>query len=129
MKDKEMKILLQAQQGELDAVLMYQELAKIIKSDDISKELLSIAKDEARHASVFRKLTDVELKPKASKAKVIKILVKLLGIKRTFKIIAKGEYKAADKYEKVVDVFPEILDVKKDEEVHGDKMMEISKIV
>ena len=45
--------LLRSQQGELDAVLMYQRLAKVVKTDKEREAFLQLAKEEGRHASVF----------------------------------------------------------------------------
>ena len=49
--------LLSSQQGELDAVLMYQRLAKVVKTDKEREAFLQLAKEEGRHASVFHGYT------------------------------------------------------------------------
>ena len=126
MDDKTLKALLGAQQGELDAVLMYQSIAKKIKNEEIKALLLDSAKDEGRHASVFHKLTKVDLKPKRTLAIVVPRLMSILGKKIVFKIIAKSEYGVKDSYEKLIPEFPEIADVLKDEFKHGDRMIELS---
>jgi len=127
MDDKTLKALLGAQQGELDAVLMYQKIAARIKDPDIKAILLDAAKDEGRHASVFHKLTNVVLKPKSLQANAVVFLMYILGKKRTFKIISSFEYKAKDSYEPLIKDFPEIESVAQDEVKHGDHMLELSK--
>ena len=58
---KQMKALLKAQQGELDAVIMYKKLAEQISDPKIGARLMEIAKDEGRHAAVFERLTHKRL--------------------------------------------------------------------
>ena len=48
------------------------------------------------------------------------ILYCLLGRKRLYKLIAKGEYDAAVGYEHLIADFPEVKSVKNDEKRHGD---------
>ena len=54
MTQEQFKELLRSQQGELNAVLMYQRLAKVVKTDKERDTFLQLAKEEGRHASVFR---------------------------------------------------------------------------
>ena len=53
MTQEQLKELMRSQQGELNAVLMYQRLAKVVKSDKERDTFLQLAKEEGRHASVF----------------------------------------------------------------------------
>ena len=65
---KDMKILLKAQQGELDAVLMYNALAQVAKIQKDKDTFRQLAKEEGHHASVFHKLTQTEYDADTSKA-------------------------------------------------------------
>lgn len=112
--------LLSSQQGELDAVLMYQRLAKVVKTDKEREAFLQLAKEEGRHASVFHGYTKKVLKPRKMMSYVMPILYHLLGRKRLYKLIAAGEYKAVGGYEHLVADFPEVESVKNDEKRHGD---------
>ncbi len=112
--------LLRSQQGELDAVLMYQRLAKIVKSERERSTFLQLAKEEGRHARVFHAYTQEVLRPRKAKALMMPVLYYLLGKKRLYKLIAKGEYDAALGYEHLIGDFPEVQRVKDDEQRHGD---------
>ena len=113
--------LIRSQQGELNAVLMYQRLAKVVKIDNKEREaFLQLAKEEGRHASVFHAYTKQALKPKKTMALIMPVLYYLLGKKRLYKMIAKGEYDAAVGYEHLIADFPEVESVKNDEKHHGD---------
>ena len=112
--------LLRSQQGELDAVLMYQRLAKVVKTDKEREAFLQLAKEEGRHASVFHAYTKEVLKPRKTMAHIMPILYYLLGKKRLYRMIANGEYDAAVGYEHLIADFPEVESVKNDEKRHGD---------
>ena len=115
-----MKILLKSQQGELDVVLMYQALAKVVKDENDAATFRKLAAEEGHHASVFRKLTQENLKPKKTLAFFMPILYKLIGKKRLYPKIIKGEYEASENYAPIAEKFPEIESVKEDEKRHGD---------
>ena len=114
------KELLRNQQGELNAVLMYQQLAQIVKTDEDRQTFLQLAKEEGRHASVFHSYTQETLSPKKTMARIMPILYYLLGRKRLYKIIAKGEYDAAIGYEHLIADFPKVDSIRADENRHGD---------
>lgn len=118
-----MKALLYAQQGELDAVAMYNALAKKAKDPKDAATFKQLAAEEGRHASVFHAYTGRVLKPNMTKAIALPILYSVLGRKRLYPLIAKGEYDAAKKYEALVNDFDEVKPVQADEQRHGDTMM------
>ncbi len=111
--------LLAAQQGELDAVLMYNRLAEIVSETD-AEAFRQLAADEGRHASVFHNYTQTVLQPKETKAKLIPFLYKTIGRARTYRLIADAEYSAARKYQTLVYTFADVRGVMEDETRHGD---------
>ena len=120
MTEDQRKELLRSQQGELNAVLMYQRLAKVVKTEKEQDTFLLLAKEEGRHASVFHAYTKEVLKPKKTMARIMPLLYHLLGRKRLYRMIAKGEYDAAVGYEHLIADFPEVENVRNDEKRHGD---------
>ncbi|WP_054739184.1 ferritin family protein [Cellulosilyticum ruminicola] len=126
MTEAQRKVLLKSQQGELDAVIMYQLLTKKMKNPKFAAVLNQLAAEEGRHAAVFRSLTGENLSPKNTKGKVIALLQKIVGWKLLFRIMAKGEYGAAKTYAPMIKDFPEIESVLKDENRHGDILMDLS---
>lgn len=117
--DGSMKALLRAQQGEVDAVLMYNKLAEVVSEADASI-FKQLAAEEGGHASVFHNYTKTVLKPKKTKAILIPFLYRTLGRERTYKLIANGEYSAAEKYKALVCTFRDVVSVMNDETRHGD---------
>ena len=127
MDRNEMKTLLKAQQGELDAVLMYNTLADAVRDKTDAETFRRLAAEEGRHAAVFKNLTNQTLKPKKTLATLVPVLYRLLGRKRLYPIIARVEYGAADTYGPVAAAFPEVQSVKADEKRHGDTVMGLIK--
>ena len=119
----DMKVLLKAQQGELDAVLRYKAWAKKVKRTKDAETFNRLAQEEGHHAAVFKNLTNRVLKPKKTMAIVLPLLYSIIGRKLLYGLIAKGEYAAVEKYQAVVEKFPEIESVKNDEKRHGDMVM------
>ena len=120
MTPKQYKELLRSQQGETNAVLMYKRLAQVVKTERERETFLQLAREEGRHASVFHAYTKQSLRPQKTMAVVLPLLYRLLGKKRLYRMIAKGEYDAAVGYEHLIADFPEVESVRNDEKRHGD---------
>ena len=118
--NQHMDELLYAQQGELDAVLMYNKLAEAVKDERDAKTFRQLAKEEGGHAQVFHQYTKQVLKPKKTKAIAVPLLYKSVGKKVLYPIIASQEYAAAKKYVALVNIFPDVESVMNDETRHGD---------
>ncbi len=127
LTEAQRKTLRASQQGELDAVMMYNALAKTVKDPADAQTFRTLAAEEGGHAAVFRALTQETLKPKRTKAVLLPLLYRVLGKKRVYPMIAKGEYDAVKKYESVVKDFPQAESVKNDEQRHGDTVLALLK--
>lgn len=127
MTDAQRKVILKSQQGELDAVLMYQKLAKRVKDQKTKDILLQLAADEGRHASVFYELSGTKLTPKSAQANLIVCLSYVVGFNTLYKLMAQGEYRAVSSYAPVVQDFPTVESVQSDEKRHGDILMGLRK--
>ena len=120
---QQMQALITAQQGEEDAVYMYQQLAKVVRDEADRAAFLRLAGDEKRHSDVFRKYSNMDLKANPAKGIFVPLMYRILGKKRVYPIIAKGEYDAAEKYKHIIDDFPEVVEVMNDEVHHGDAVL------
>ena len=123
----QMDALVTAQQGEEDAVYMYEQLAKVVRDEADREAFLRLAGDEKRHSDVFRKYTCMDVKANPAKGIFVPLMYRVLGKKRVYPIIAKGEYDAAEKYKHIIDDFPEVVEVMNDEVHHGDAVMGLLK--
>lgn len=120
---QQMQSLLTSQQGEEDAVYMYEQLAKVVKDAADREAFIKLAGDEKRHSDVFKKYTCMEVKANPAKGIFVPLMYRILGKKRVYPIIAKGEYSAAEKYKHIIDDFPEVVEVMNDEVYHGDAVL------
>ena len=116
----QMDALVTAQQGEEDAVYMYEQLAEVVRDEADREAFLRLAGDEKRHSDVFRKYTCMDVKANPAKGILVPMMYRVLGKKKVYPIIAKGEYDAAEKYKHIIDDFPEVVEVMNDEVHHGD---------
>ena len=116
----QMDALITAQQGEEDAVYMYEQLAEVVRDEADREAFLRLAGDEKRHSDVFRKYTCMDVKANPAKGIFVPLMYRVLGKKKVYQIIAKGEYDAAEKYKHIIDDFPEVVEVMNDEVHHGD---------
>ncbi len=123
MEQSDLKTFLKAQQGELDAVLMYNALADAVKDRNDAETFRRLAAEEGHHASVFKQLSGQTLTPKKTLATVVPLFYKIIGKKRLYPIIAKFEYDAVNTYAPVAQRFSEEESVKNDEKRHGDTVM------
>ncbi|MDO5521892.1 MAG: ferritin family protein [bacterium] len=113
------KSLLKAQQGELDAVVLYRKLAGMIKNEEYKEKFLQVAADEGKHASILKEYTGEVLTPKNRKANLIATMYKVLGAKFTMKLLSNGELKSIDAYAPLVSEFPNIQTIMDDELKHS----------
>lgn len=116
----EMKTLLRSQQGELNVVLMYKGLSNVVKDTKDAETFRKLAAEEGHHAAVFHGLTKQNLKPKKTLSVFMPILYRIIGKKKLYPLIIKGEYDAAKNYDSIAKKFPEIESIKNDEKRHGD---------
>lgn len=125
LSDKERKVLIKAQQGEMDAVLMYTNLARVVENKAHKDQLKLMAAEEGKHASILKTYTGEVLKPKAGKSMMILLLLRILGLKNITKILSKNEYKAADRYDPMTEKFKKLKELASDERKHGAQILKI----
>ncbi len=120
MTDEHRKALLKFQQGEMNGVETYLILAKTVHNETDARTFKSLAADEGRHASVFRKYTGEVVDANKAQAYIVAGLYHLLGKKIVYPLIGKGEYSTVPEYKKWMKIYPDIESVKNDEKRHGD---------
>ena len=120
MNEQKIKQLIQFQQGELDAVVLYQQLAKVMKDSESTSLFLQIAADEGGHAAIIRKITQAKLTPSHSKARLVVFLYRLVGLKRLLKILSNGERKASVTYQPFIKEYPTLQQIANEELKHAD---------
>lgn len=125
MDDK--KLLLAAQQSELNAVVMYKALAEKMKTESDKELMLALAADEGRHAAILKDITQEILKPKSVLKTATLPLYAVCGRKFTFLMMAKFEYAADKTYKGFFEKYPQTKQIAADETKHGDMLKQALK--
>jgi len=125
MTEEHRSELLKFQQGEMNGVETYLMLAKTVHNETDVRTFKSLAADEGRHASVFKKYTGEVVTPNKTQAYLVAALYHLLGKKMVYPLIGKGEYSTVPEYEEWAKTYPEVEAVKNDEKRHGDTLNEL----
>ena len=126
-KKTTMDHILAAQQGELDAEYMYNEMAKVVEKDnpEVAENLRKVARSERAHYNVCAKITGKTLtKPVPIKAILVSNILKK-NPKLALTLVANGEYDAASDYAPFILEYPQIESVLKDEIRHGNNAKEL----
>lgn len=119
--------ILSAQQGELDAEYMYNEMAKVVEKDnpELAENFRKVARSERAHYNVCAKITGKTLtKPVPVKAILLRNLIQKYP-KVALSLVAQGEYDAASDYAPYILEYPQIESVLKDEIRHGNNAKEL----
>ncbi len=118
-KEREIGILLKYQQAETDAVLIYRSLA-IAAQDPADTALFHrLAADEGRHAAALKAITGKTLRPSKRMAARVTGLKRVLGREKTYRLVARFEYKAAAAYKPFCARYPALFGIRMDELRHG----------
>ena len=99
---------------------MYNKRAEKVKDAKDPAAFKQLDAEEGRHASAIHAYTKKVLQPKKTKAVFVPLMYSIVGRKVLYPIIAKEEYAAAEKYKKIVGLFPDVESVMNDETRHGD---------
>ncbi|HPK26796.1 MAG TPA: hypothetical protein PKZ40_03545, partial [Anaerolineaceae bacterium] len=122
--DKEMeKLITGFQQDEIDGHEIYSYLAEHLKDKDDQAVVAKIAEDELRHYKTWKRYSGRELNANRFKVFWYKLLFHLFGYTFVIKLQENGEEKAQAGYAPVLERFPELDAILKDEEEHEDKLL------
>ena len=119
------KRLVTAQKGEITEHVIYKKLSQGMK-DAHNKEVLErISQDELRHYTLWKKLTNDEVKPDWIKVWGYYFISRILGLTFGIKLMEKGEGKAQITYQDIAMSIPEASDVVKEEHGHEDELIKM----
>ena len=113
------------QQDELNSAVLYKQIAQSTKSDKERETLLSIAKDEQKHADTFEKYSHRSLKPNSFRIRLYLFVRYLLGYTFIIKLLEYGESRGIHSYQSEIDQIPEVRQILADEEKHEKILMNL----
>jgi vacuolar iron transporter family protein len=117
------KNILSMQQNEITEYYVYRDIAKNLKNLDNKAILEEIANQEKSHYEFWVSQTKVTAKPSQLKRFKFKLLNFLFGFTFTLKLMEKGEDRAQDKYNAIVEYFPEGIKIAQEESAHEKELL------
>lgn len=118
-------IIKKMQQSELTESYIYQEIAKVAKGDENKKVLQRLAKEEKAHYEIWKKYTDIEMKPEKWKIFKFKWIARILGFTFAVKLMENGEGRAQEEYEALAHEVPESIHIREQEEEHEEALLDM----
>jgi VIT1/CCC1 family predicted Fe2+/Mn2+ transporter len=117
------KQLLAMQQDEINSYHTYKRLASVVKDEQNSKILATIANEEQGHYNTLRKITQKDVNPNWLKINLFFWMAKILGLTFSIKLMERGEEIAQVAYKSLVSIYPQLEQIWKDEETHEDELI------
>lgn len=111
------------QQNEATEAEVYRRIAKRTKDAANRDTLLSIADEEAKHATIWQRYTGEVIPPQTGKVRCYALVALIFGFTFAVKLMEKGESKAQISYEELAREAPEALDIRADEEAHEEALL------
>jgi vacuolar iron transporter family protein len=121
-KNIQQKLLIM-QQDEVNSYHTYKRLSEMVKNDNNSKVLATIANEEKGHYQTLYKITKKDVKPQWFKINLFSWMARLLGLTFSIKLMERGEEIAQMTYKSLVSIYPQLDRIWKDEEKHEDELI------
>lgn len=120
-----LKIIKKMQQNELTESVIYTEIAKFAKGEKNKETLLRLSSEEKAHYEIWKKYTEIELKPQKAKILKYKLLARIFGFTFAIKLMENGEEGAQSEYALLSEEVEESVHIRKQEEEHEAALLEL----
>ncbi len=120
-----MKIIKKMQQNELTESVIYAEIAKFAKGEKNKETLLRLSSEEKAHYEIWKKYTNLNLKPQKAKIFKYKLLARILGFTFAVKLMENGEEGAQSEYALLSEEVEESVHIRAQEEEHEAALLEL----
>lgn len=118
-------IIKKMQQGELNESVIYEKIAKFAKGEKNKETLCRLASEEKAHYEIWKKHTNIEMKPNKYKVFKYTLIARILGFTFAVKLMEMGEEMAQSKYELIENEVEESVFIRKQEEEHEVALLEM----
>ncbi len=125
MRDKAERIAMQAQQVEITESEVYLRLAEKIRDGKNAEVLRSIAREEKRHAAIWRERARAEARPEALKVFWLVLLARLFGLTFMLKRMERKEGTGSRYYDRLAGHFPEARQMGQEEAKHEKSLLDM----
>ena len=120
-----LNIIKKMQQNELTESYIYAEIAKFAKGDENKKTLLRLSEEEKAHYEIWKKYTEIEMKPQKGKVFKYKLLARIFGFTFAVKLMEKGESGAQKEYHLLAQEVEESNFIREQEEEHEHALLDM----
>ena len=111
-------IIKKMQQSELTESVIYAEIAKFAKGDENKETLKRLAKEERAHYEIWKKYTELDMKPQKLKIFKYTLIARVLGFTFAVKLMENGEEGAQSEYALLQEEVEESVHIRAQEEEH-----------
>lgn len=122
---KALDIIKKMQQGELTESVIYEKISKFAKGEKNKETLRRLSSEEKAHYEIWKKYTNIEMKPNKYKVFKYTLIARILGFTFAVKLMEMGEEAAQDKYELLESEVSESAFIRKQEEEHEAALLEM----
>ncbi len=127
MAERISKKFIKQQKAEITEHYVYRRLTLVCKDEKNRQILENIANDEFRHYKIWQGITGREIKPDKTKVLYYVWLARILGLSFALKLMEGGEANAQLFYEKAAQQFPEVNQIRQEEQEHENQLLIVLK--
>ncbi len=120
-----MEKFLRFQRDEIDGYHTYLKLADLVKDENHKKILSRIAGEEMKHYEIWKVQTKTDIAPNWLRINFYSLLARLFGLTFGIKLMELGEENTQENYAEVLQAFPEVAAMQKEEEVHEEELIDM----
>ena len=118
LSEKAIAIIKKMQQNELTESVIYREIAKFAKGDKNKQTLLRLADEEEAHYEIWKRYTNIEMKPERFKIFKYKLFARVFGFTFAIKLMENGEEASQKEYDLIAEEAEESVHIREQEEEH-----------
>lgn len=122
---KSLELIKKMQQNELTESVIYEKIAKFAKGEENKKTLLRLSAEEKAHYEIWKKYTELEMKPEKFKVMKYVMLARIFGFTFAVKLMENGEGNAQKEYALLAEEVEESVHIREQEEEHEAALLEM----
>ena len=120
-----LNIIKKMQQNELTESVIYAEISKFAKGKQNQETLMRLSEEEKAHYEIWKKYTELEMKPQKGKILKYKLLARIFGFTFAVKLMEKGESGAQKEYQLLAQEVEESNFIREQEEEHEQALLDM----
>lgn len=123
LSQQQIEMIKAFQKSEISEHHIYTKLSKVIKDPENAKILERIGKEEKAHYEIWKRYTNVEVKPNMFKVKWYYFISRVFGLTFGIKLMEGGENKAQKAYNTMLADIPEAKTIMDEEHIHENELI------